>query len=332
MLQAQWTKDGVDLVDVDPPPLRAGWARLRVAACGICGSDLHFLRNELPRVPGMAPGHEIVGYPTDGPAGLGETLYAVEPRTWCGACGQCVSGRRHLCERGTLIGIGLPGGMGEFVDAPVEALHPVDPAVPALAASIAEPLAVCVRAVHLGELEASSRVLVQGAGSIGLLTALLARDRAAAVGITARHPHQRAAAERIGVEPLAEDDVGAWAGEGSPDVVIETVGGRADTLDQAVALCRPAGRVVVLGVFAGARPVNAFALMAKELTVVGSNTYGTVRRGSEFGGAVDLIPRYRAEIDALQTHQFPLKSLRDAFECADRKRDGAVKVTLMGEA
>jgi threonine dehydrogenase-like Zn-dependent dehydrogenase len=280
-------------------------------------------------MPGGVPGHEVVGYPLDGSPGLVDRLYAVEPRTWCGTCALCVSGRRHLCPTGTLLGLTAPGGLGDFMDVPAPAIHPVDPAVSPVVASIAEPLAVCVRAVHLSKLESGSRVLVLGGGSIGLLAGLLARDRATEVAVTVRHPHQRQAAQKLGLQALDERDVDAWGLERGPDVVIETVGGSSDTLAQAIRLCRPAGRIVVLGLFAGDCPVNALLLMMKELTLIGSNTYGAEGREPEFRAAVDLVPRYREEIAALQTHRFALSGVEDAFRCASDKRSGAIKVTIV---
>ena len=68
--------------------------------------------------------------------------------------------------------------------------------------------------------------------------------------------------------------------------------------------------------------------MMKELTIIGSNTYGTGRRGLEFRAAVDLLPRYRSEIEPLLTHRFPLTRVADAFECAANKQTGAIKVTI----
>ncbi len=329
MRVARWTDAGIEVAEVEPRPLREGWVRLRVAACGICGSDLHLYRRELPPRAGGVPGHEVVGVPMDGPLDLEDRLYAVEPRTWCGTCDDCLGGSRQLCPDGRLLGLQAPGGLGEFMDVPRAALHPVDPGVPARLAAIAEPTAVCVRAVHLGDPQGGSRVLVLGGGSIGLLTGLLARDRSSWVGITVRHPHQREAAEALGLEPLGENDPDAWAREVQPDVVVETVGGHADTLGQAVRVCRPGGRIVVLGIFTGDSTVSGTALMAKELTLLGSNTYGTDRRGPEFRSAVDLLPRYREELTRLQTHHFPLERVDDAFPAAADKKSGSIKVTVM---
>ena len=120
-------------------------------------------------------------------------------------------------------------------------LAPIPDGVDAVTASLTEPLAVTVRGVGRARVAADSTVLVIGAGTIGLCAALVARDRAAAVAITARHPHQRAAAEQLGVTVLGEDEAVAWGKEHRPDVVVESVGGAADTVGDAIRR-RPAGR------------------------------------------------------------------------------------------
>ncbi len=328
MKQARWTKTGIEVVEVKPPPLESGHARLRVVACGICGSDLHRYRGEQPAPPGSVPAHEVVGTPIDGPASLEDRLYAVEPRYWCGRCELCQSGRRHLCPAGGLLGVDRAGGLAEWMDVPLAGLHPVDPAVTPLVASLAEPLAVCVRALNLAAPATDSRVLVLGAGTVGLLAGLLARDRVGEVAITARHAHQREAARRLGLVALGEDDLEAWSAQAVPGVAIETVGGRADTLDAAIRSTRPGGRVVVLGIFSGSPAIDTLALVLKELSIVGSNTYGMAEGGSEFAAAVELLPRHASELAPLLTHQLPLAKLENAFACADDKSSGAIKVSL----
>ncbi|MFQ5933554.1 MAG: zinc-binding dehydrogenase, partial [Dehalococcoidia bacterium] len=158
---------------------------------------------------------------------------------------------------------------------------------------------------------------------------LLARDRAYEVAITARHPHQREAAKALELIPLEEGAVEPWAKEREPDVVIETVGGTADTIDQAIQLCRRGGRIVVEGIFTSPSTVDSLALVLKELDIVGSSLYGRGERGSEFRGTVESLPRYRGELGTLQTHQFPLNSIQEAFACAADKSTGAIKVTVL---
>ncbi|MFQ5699263.1 MAG: zinc-binding dehydrogenase [Myxococcota bacterium] len=326
--EARWSPSGIEVTESDPAPVRAGWVRLRVEACGLCGTDLHLYRGDVPRSPGAVPGHEIAGSLLDGPAGLEDTLYAVEPLLWCGHCDPCLGGRRHLCLEGRILGIGARGGLADWVDVPEGMIHAVPSDVSARLASLSEPLAVGVRAVHRARVQAQSRVLVLGAGSIGLLAGLLARDVAREVAITARYDHQLQAAKRLGLTPLAEGELADWARDAEPDVVIETVGGAADTLEAAVQSVRRAGRIVVVGVFSEPRPVDLLSVLLKEIELVGSNTYGQDRRGPEFRAAVGRLERYRRELASLQTHQFPLAAIGQAFECAADKRSGAIKVTV----
>jgi threonine dehydrogenase-like Zn-dependent dehydrogenase len=329
MRRAVWRPEALEVVEVEPGPLAPGTARLRVEACGICGSDLHFWHHQNPRPVGTAPGHEAVGTLLEGPAGLADARYAVCPLVSCGMCEYCRTGEPQLCGQGGAgIGLGRDGGLADTLDVPVANLFPVADGVGPLRASLAEPLAVCVRGAGLAAPSLDSRVLVLGAGTIGLLTALLLRDRAAQVAVTARYPHQRALAEAYGVEVLAEDQIVPWGKEHRPDVVVETVGGTADTLDVAIRVARRGARIVVLGSFRTV-PVAMDYLMMKELTLVGSFTYGMGRREQEFATAVRLLERLGPELDGLLTHQFDLDSVVQAFETASEKGTGAVKVTVL---
>jgi threonine dehydrogenase-like Zn-dependent dehydrogenase len=198
-------------------------------------------------------------------------------------------------------------------------------------ASMAEPWAVAVRAVHRARLtEVDEHVLILGGGNIGLLCGIAARDRAAGVGITCRYPHQADLARRFGLEPLDESTVDPWSAEHRPSAVIETVGGSADTMLEAVRCARKGGRVVVVGVFDQPRLTDYRDVVLKELELIGSFIYGTVGSGSEFGAAVKRMGTITDELAALQTHQFPLADAADAFRAADDKSSLAVKVTIGG--
>lgn len=302
---------------------------MRVAACGICGSDLHFLRGDHPRPVGTCPGHEFAGIVEDGPVGLPDRLYAVSPNVACGTCDFCRNGETNLCARGGYgLGLGRNGGLAEYVDVPASNLAPTGSDDPALAA-MTEPLAVALRAVGLGRPRPDSRILVLGAGAIGLSCALLARDRCGEVAVTARHPHQRAAAETLGVVVVDEDDGVAWAKEHRPDIVIETVGGTADTLTPAIKACRRGGTIVLVGAFTEPKAVDLSKLMMKELRLQGSFCYGSTGRGPEFAAAAELTGRYEGELRALSTHRFDLADTLDAFAAADDKSSGAIKVTIL---
>src|ERR1700677_920563 len=108
MRQALWTESGLAVTAGDStPPLAPGWARLRVDACGICGSDLHIWQGHATRNLGTCPGHEAAGtilQANDHP--LPDAVFAVSPNVTCGRCDYCITGRPNLCRRGGY-GIGL---------------------------------------------------------------------------------------------------------------------------------------------------------------------------------------------------------------------------------
>lgn len=333
MRQALWNPDGIDVIERDPAPLPHGWARLAVTACGICGSDLHIYRGmrqgTVAPTEYAAPGHEIAGTILDGPSGLDDGIYAVEPWFNCQSCPHCASGSSVLCQDATLFGISGPGGLADVVDVPSRLLHRIPDGLDPALASLAEPWAVAVRAINrCGQIEFGERVLILGGGTIGLLCGVAVRSRVAEVGITCRYPHQAELARRFGLSPIEPDDLADWSAEHRPGRIIETVGGESATMTDAVAAARPGGRIVVVGVFANPQPADYRQIVLRELEVVGSIYYGASGAGSEFGAAVIAMPTIAVELSALQTHRFPLEELAAAFETADDKSSLAVKVTI----
>jgi threonine dehydrogenase-like Zn-dependent dehydrogenase len=125
----------------------------------------------------------------------------------------------------------------------------------------------------------------------------------------------------MGLNSVRAIEADKWAAEMQPDVVIEAVGGRADTIEQAVRTCRPRGRIVVIGLFMEPSQLDASELVSKGLQILGSRLYGQSDHGSDLAAAVGVLPRFKEEIDLLQTHQFELAELPKAFSvAADAKR------------
>ncbi|HEX5368229.1 MAG TPA: alcohol dehydrogenase catalytic domain-containing protein [Dehalococcoidia bacterium] len=330
MLQSYWTDGGIGLREVEAGPLQSGNVRMQIAACGICGSDLHRYREQgssLGRE--VTPGHEFVGTIINGgDSGLPDALYGVDPWTACGACDYCLRGMSEACRRGRLIGVHVPGGFAEFIDVPARNLHQQDASLSAVEAALNEPFAVCTRTVHLAGLKLDTRVLIIGGGTLGLICGALARDFAGRVAMTARYPHQADAARQIGLEPVDEADVLTFAAEFEPDVVIESVGGAAGTIEQAMAAARTGGLIIVQGLFSKPSTIDASQFVFKELRMAGSKIYGQGYHGSEFEAATRLLPRHRDTIRVLQTHRFPLARIEDAFVAATDKSQRPIKVTV----
>jgi L-iditol 2-dehydrogenase len=201
-----------ELRDRPTPSPEPGEAVVRVRNCGICGSDLHWYHGGFP-VPGVCPGHEISGEVAE--LGAKESAFhvgdrvAVEPLIVCGECAYCRTGDYQICKKFRVLGTMVDGGFAEFVRVPASALFRLPHGISWQLGAMAEPMAVCVHAVRLAGVHLGARVLILGAGTIGLLSAVAARAGGAGeVLITARHPQQRSAAENLGARVYAASTEG----------------------------------------------------------------------------------------------------------------------------
>lgn len=325
--------------DVPPEP-GPGQVRVRVEACGICGSDLHFYHGGL-WPPGRVPGHEMVGRVEALGSGVVELALgdrvAVEPIRSCGGCRPCRSGRDNLCRDFQVLGIHVDGGLRDRLVVDAFRCFPMDPELDPAVAALCEPVAVSIHGLLRAGFEPGVRVLVLGAGSVGLTSVLAARALGASeVWASARYDAQASRARELGASRvLPEEEAGpealsALSRETDFDVVVETVGGRAPTLPAAVAALAPGGCVCVLGLFLGTIELEPFPLLLKEATLAWSNCYD--RRGpgpADFRRAADLVAEERERLAGLVTHRFGLDRVEEAFATAADKRSGAVKVGVL---
>jgi threonine dehydrogenase-like Zn-dependent dehydrogenase len=192
--------------------------------------------------------------------------------------------------------------------------------------ALAEPLAVAVHGVHIVSTRPGDRVLVLGSGTIGLMSVVAARFAGADVVATFRHDHQGEAASRMGASRIVRDrDIGGVEKDRF-DVIIETVGGAAETLGEALSIVRPGGRISVLGLFTEPSRIHALALMLKEVTIVGGITYCRPGLHSDFETALAILQREGETLRSVVTHRFPLSDAARAFEVAADKSSLSLKV------
>ncbi|MEZ5560497.1 MAG: alcohol dehydrogenase catalytic domain-containing protein [Pseudomonadales bacterium] len=323
----------IRVVERERPEPRPGWVVLDVSAVGICGSDLNLLYAS-DGSKGVQPGHEVAGIVSsvgDGVDLASGSQVAVEPIRSCGTCYYCRCGKHNLCTSVRLFGFAAPGGMAEWMTVPASALYALPPDLPVSVAALAEPMAVCVRGARIARLDMHDRVAILGAGSIGLLSIVAARAAGAGeVLITARHPHQQELARALGADQVFDSHAALLAAVGDQhvDVVIETVGGKADTLDEAVQIARSGGRIVMLGVFEGSPSIPGMAFFVKELTLAASNCYGRESRQPDFAIAVQLVSRHAGLLAPLVTHTFSLDQVANAFATAADKSNRSIKVQV----
>jgi 2-desacetyl-2-hydroxyethyl bacteriochlorophyllide A dehydrogenase len=325
--------------DLPRPQVGRGQVLVRVRSCGICGSDLDWFKGPFPP-PEVSPGHEITGEVVefDGQVSgldIGERV-AVEPLVVCGRCPACRAGDYQICPSVEVLGVTHHGGLAEYVVVPRGRIYALPPELDYAAGGLAEPAAVCVHGVKLGNVGMGDRVLVLGAGSIGLFCAMAARAAGAGeVAITARYPQQAEMARRIGAAHVFAADADGdrkraeYTGDCPPDVVLETVGGDGQILDEAINVVRPGGTVVILGIFVSPPKLNALSVVLKEVRLVGSITYGHRDRRADFELALGMLASNASMAHDLVTHRFEIEAIHKAFETASDKKRGTIKVAVM---
>ncbi len=305
----------VAVVEAEPavPAYATDPVRVRVRSAGICGSDLHLARWGLP----VTFGHEFAGVLDDG------TEVAVQPLAPCGECDLCRAGAEHVCRHSDerLHGVFLDGGLADEVLVDRACLVPLPDGVAAADGALVEPIAVAVHAAHVAGMHDrdwdGGRVLVIGGGTIGLALLTVARDHGADVDLSARHPSQRAAAERLGARLAPGDDY---------DIVVDCAGSMS-SLDDAVNRVRPAGTVVVAGTFWDPVPLDT-RVGVKEIRLLMSQCYGHHHGVREFAEATETLAAHPELVDTLVTHRFALDDSPDAFHVAADRAAGAIKVLV----
>jgi 2-desacetyl-2-hydroxyethyl bacteriochlorophyllide A dehydrogenase len=324
---------------VDLPPMQPGGALLRVRACGICGSDLHTLRGNRP--PKTQLGHEIAAEVLDVDSGAGLRAgdhVAVEPFVSCGQCTYCLSGNYNHCSTSKFVGYSLPGGYAEYLQLPAaHRLHKLPADLPWDQSALTEPLAVGVHALRIAGIAHGMRVVVAGAGTIGLMALQAAKAMGATTtGVLAKYPHQAALALALGAdvavltsEPDAVQRLTSELGGGA-DIVIEAVGAQSLAPVQALDAARHLGTVVLTGVFTGEVPVNFATIVNKEIRLLGSNCYslGPDQR-RDFEVAIALLASGQVRAEPVITHRYPLSRAPEAFATSLDKHTGVVKAILL---
>ena len=300
----------VEVVDV-PAPVGEG-VKVKVRSAGICSSDLHMINAGFP-IPGTL-GHEVAGVLRDG------REVALEPLAPCGHCDMCVSGEYQLCRLGpgSIIGVGLDGGMADEILVPERAIVPLPANVSASDACLVEPLAVAAHGIGMLDLHPRSRVAVIGAGSVGLSATAVLTDLVETVHLVARHDAQKEAGQRLGA---------GLELEGEYDVVIECAG-NSGALAQAANLCRPRGIILLLATYWDEVSLPALTVSMKELRIYSSAMYGRTGLVRDVEIAAQLLARRPEIAETLITHRLPLDAAPEAFALASMRDAGAIKVVL----
>jgi (R,R)-butanediol dehydrogenase / meso-butanediol dehydrogenase / diacetyl reductase len=299
---------------------------LRVRGCGICGSDLHVSELPLGLAPGTVMGHEFsgevveVGREASGGFRVGERVCAL-PLIGCGRCAACLSGDGTRCPEILATGLGgVPGAYAEYVRVDAAETLRLPEAVSHRRGALVEPLAVGLHAVHRAALPAGARVLVVGAGPIGLATALWARFLGARdVVVSERAPGRRELAGRFGasgvIDPGREDVAERFAelAGAPPDVVFECVGAPG-LIQECIGLAAPRGTLAVVGVCMQPDSLVPAAAVVKELSI----RFAVAYRKQDFELTLAMLEQGRIASDEMVTDVVDLDGFAAAFEALKR--------------
>jgi L-iditol 2-dehydrogenase len=306
-------------VEERPAPVPGPYDVLvRVASVGVCGSDVHYFEHgrigsyvvEAPLVLGHEASGEVVGL---GDAvtrlSLGQRV-SLEPGVPDFSCAQCLAGRYNLCTGMRFFATPpIDGAFAELVLSHEQFAHPVPDALDDDAAALLEPLSVGLWACHKGAVGAGSRVLVTGAGPVGLVAAQAALALgAASVVVTDVNPHRLALARELGATDTLDVSATRLSETGlDVDVLLECSGHPAATAD-AIRAVAPAGSVVLVGMGCDEMALPVSRIQERELTVT-----GTFRYAHTWPAAIALAASGRVQLDRLVTGHYGLDQVREAL-------------------
>jgi (R,R)-butanediol dehydrogenase/meso-butanediol dehydrogenase/diacetyl reductase len=316
MMKAAVLKNARELAIEEVPDLQIAddEVLVKVATCGICGTDLHLYKHG-SLSPDARIGHESAGTVADvGKSAKGFKTgdrVAVLGRVPCGECHWCTRGRHHVCP----MRLDVRGGFSEYVAVKPQMLASLPDEVTFRQAAVMEPMAVSLHGIRLAQITPSDGVVVTGAGPIGLFAAALLRDigvRSLVVSEPAEKRREIASrwADRV-VDPTAEDTADATreALDPNPDVVAEC-SGQAAVLEEAFGMVGFAGRVLLLGACLESITFNPATMLVREVSFQGS--YGCDME--EFRHCIELVASGKVDISPIISGTVPQDELPGAFE------------------
>ncbi|AQQ68123.1 alcohol dehydrogenase [Microbulbifer agarilyticus] len=311
---------------VEDPTPSSGELVMKVAYCGVCGTDLHATREGLTTACcGQILGHEFVGEiaevgkHAEGNWAVGDRVCSI-PFIGCGKCAACATGQFFQCEEKKISGVNDQGGFAEYVTAGARETILIPDSLDLKTAALIEPLAVGLHAVRVANLKAGDRVLITGAGPIGLTVALWAKFFGARDVVVSELAESRAElAKKMGANHVVQPDVSAGAmglleqfsdlTGSAPDIIFECVGAPG-LLQQCMEIAPYGGKIVPVGVCEQPDNIMPFLGLVKELNLQFAIAYTK----DDFETSIAMLAERRIDIEPMITDVVSLDDLPGVFE------------------
>ena len=312
--------DKIQVSDIPKPKVSGNEVLIKVLYSGICGTDMAISAGKHPRAKArLTMGHEFSGEIVEKGDKVSEEWeigkqVTANPLITCGKCWSCRNGQEQACYTLNLFGIDAPGSFAEYILLPESSLHALPEGVDVAKAALIEPLAVGMHALTMGQSESTDRVLVIGAGPIGIITALCLKNSGVnKLLISDVSPERLERARACGLEAIdaANDDVTKkvmdMTNNEGVDVIYE-VSGHESAIPDLCNWIRVQGRIVFVSVHKDARPMDFRSVNFKEITIVGSRCYGQ----ADFVKAVALCNDF--PLEKLISHKISIEDGIKGFD------------------
>ncbi|MDD9741082.1 MAG: alcohol dehydrogenase catalytic domain-containing protein [Marinovum algicola] len=313
-----------DVAQKPAPAPGPGQVALRIAFCGICGTDMHVFHGNMDARVGFERiiGHEMSGTVEALGAGVegftkGQKV-VVRPLDHCGDCPACDAGHTHICHNLKFLGLDTDGAMQEVWNVPAHTLHALPDDMRLDHAALIEPVAVACHDVRMADLTAGEDVVVIGGGPIGVLVAMVAREAGGKVVISEVNENRLAIAADMGfdvVNPAKSDlvaEIGNRTGGKGADVVFE-VSGSQPGVDAMTDVAATRGRICMVAIHAKKPQVDMFRFFWRELQLIGARVY----EAADYDKAIALVASGAIAADKVITDVSPLAEIQRAFEQLD---------------
>ncbi len=327
-------KQDLRLEEMPKPKKETDDIRLRTASVGICGSDIHYVKEggtgSLQLDHPLILGHEFSAWVDEGPE-KGQ-LVAVDPALPCGKCEFCLEGNPNFCINLRFAGAeGTDGALREYLSWPEEALYPLPDTMTPQEGAMLEPLGVAIHALRLGKVLPGMHVGVLGAGAIGLLTLQMAKLAGATrIFVTDKINSRLEYARECGATDIIPADgseekqiLKATQGRGL-DVVFEAAGDDGSAVETAIQTAKRGGTVVLIGIPSENKTsFTASVARRRGLTIKFSR-----RMKHTYPTAIQLVSLGYIDLQSLITHQFNLNNYQKAFDIAARREGIKVMINI----